>query len=1046
MRGFDIYPFCLPHRETGEARFEEPRDIKSLLVEFKNKAPEKIALFYLRKTWPQVRIEKQPDLDNPCGFGWIPHDDWFNGQWQKAKIKITPVSTRKVSIAFFPLSREFPEMRNVYDVLFRRTLGLKLEIPDPDSIKKISVFTDSPQSRTTLNIHLDSGKKTPTRQIRLEGYNALVEKLIPLKGVKCKDLIATLQKGKNRSFLVYLSHIIPSHKYANDEGLLTFHLDRDAFTISLESLKQEGPVWFEEKGIFISNNDDQTTFSDYRKNCESLETINQKVRKHPEQSFAGAFHGQPRAHSVSYNLACKHARQRFWLESNGDILLFKPNVTRVPGKDTPLYKNDGSARFFFGLEKWASIARFPDPSPILSYNLHFRKNNLLLKHKSFAVPLSSPDFKAELNGDDPIIALVRFRFYNQGDKTETARLSLRYSQDSRRSFNPLACNEEQDDHLVPVSPSDKLTIKNCGIWSPWKGEKILRCHFQSNMKAKSESGKILFEKKLAPHEACDLILEIPFISLEKPGEKLQLAKIAFDDSYRALSDFWRNEGKKGAQIQTPEPHLNALHSFHLTHVLVTDFKMPDGGGLINTSVGTSTYGNFTNESCMITQELDQRGLHDEARRRLELWIKYQGTVEQPGNFTDHDGLFFGAAGFEEGAYNQHHGWALWRLCDHFFITRDRKWMHKVADAVIAGAYWVFRQRKNTMKTLPHSRGWEYGFLPAGSLEDVTDFHYWLSTNSLTWRGTEWAARALEAIDHPEASRIRKESDAYRKDLIRGFETMRQYSPLVRLRNGRWIPHYPSRLYRRGRDIGWIRETLEGAIYLLISGLYDVDSQSARWILDDYNDNRYVKPPYGYLIPDFEANWYDRAGFSIQPNLLAGLLPHLDRDEPEIFLWMFFNAWSACYREEIGAMVEHPAPALGYSNSAHFKTSDQANAIMWLRYMFVYSKGDLLHIGRAIPREWFCENQDISLRNVFTHFGRISVIYQPMLEKKGIEAKIKLDLFQNPGKILVRFRLPENIRIDFVKVNGKSHKAFDPIKKDVDITGFRGKIDLEIGCK
>ena len=57
-------------------------------------------------------------------------------------------------------------------------------------------------------------------------------------------------------------------------------------------------------------------------------------------------------------------------------------------------------------------------------------------------------------------------------------------------------------------------------------------------------------------------------------------------------------------------------------------------------------------------------------------------------------------------------------------------------------------------------------------------------------------------------------------------------------------------------------------------------------------------------------WFDRGGFSMQPNLLAGLLPHLDRDEPEIYLWMFFNAWGACYREEINAMVEHPLPVLG----------------------------------------------------------------------------------------------------------------------------------------
>jgi hypothetical protein len=348
-----------------------------------------------------------------------------------------------------------------------------------------------------------------------------------------------------------------------------------------------------------------------------------------------------------------------------------------------------------------------------------------------------------------------------------------------------------------------------------------------------------------------------------------------------------------------------------------------------------------------------------------------------------------------------------------------------------------------MTTLPHSRGWEHGFLPAGSLEDVTDFYYWLSTNALTWRGVEWAARALEAIGHPEAARIRKEADAYRTDLVRGFETMRQHAPLVRLRDGRWVPHYPSRLYRRGREIGWIRETLEGSVYLLISGLYDVHGREAKWILDDYQDNRYVKPPYGYLIPDFEMRWFDRGGFSMQPNLLAGLLPHLDRDEPEIYIWMFYNAWAACYREEINAMVEHPAPVLGYSNAAHFKTSDESNAMTWLRYMFVYAKNDLLHFGRAIPRAWFGQTIPFEARDVATKFGKVSVRYEPLSGKNAVKATAFLNLEKQPGKVLVRFRLPEKCEIRSVRVNGAPHSLFEPQRGDVDITGHKGKATIEV---
>lgn len=272
--------------------------------------------------------------------------------------------------------------------------------------------------------------------------------------------------------------------------------------------------------------------------------------------------------------------------------------------------------------------------------------------------------------------------------------------------------------------------------------------------------------------------------------------------------------------------------------------------------------------------------------------------------------------------------------------------------------------------------------------------------------------------------------------------MRRHSPLVRLRDGRWVPHYPSRLYLRGRDIGWIRETLEGAVYLLISGLYPPGSKEAGWILDDFQDNRYMSPPYGYPQVFPESTFFNRGGFSIQPNLLAGLLPHLDRDEAEIYVWMFFNAWVSCYREEINAMVEHPIPELGYSNSAHFKTSDEANAVMWLRYMFVYCNRETLHLGRAIPRVWLSDGREIGITRVSTFFGEVDVRYVSRAASGKIEMEAELREVRPGGRVLARFRHPESKRLKTVRVNGSDWRAWDAEKCDVDITGLKGRVSVE----
>lgn len=1041
MQPFDIAPFALPNCETGEYRFEEPRDICELLLRFRREVPSTLNVYYLRKTWPDVRLEYARDMEDPCGFGWVPVDDQFNSRWQKAMIEVHPQDARTLRVTFKGLSAEFPQMTG-YDVHFRRTLGVKVEVPDPSQILAVKIFTTSTPTVTHLRVWLDAGMRTPRKRVRLGTYNAsLSREVLEPKGVRTSGKTIELLPEARRSFVLRVTHMVPAHRYCGDEGHLTFWLDNDALTICLQSLKEEGPIWYAEKGVYITFADDPTTFEEYQKRIASAKTLNQRVREHREQTYAGAFNGQPRPHAVSYNLGCRHNRQRFRLEPNGDLVLARWNVTSIPGKDTTRFLCDGDARFFFGLERKTILARFPDPAPVLAYNILARDGSIAIEQKGFAVPLERPISDESLASDDTVVAMVRFCFKNTGDTPAVAELPVSYSHRSGRSHNAYA-GDGQDDHLVPRGERDVLIVDGNLLRSEWGVQKPLRARWEGTMQPQPQGERIVFRQALQPGETGELLLKIPYIAVDQLHELQALQALSFETCYPEVTAFWREQGRQGAQLACPEPHLTALHASHLSHVLVTDCTMPDGSGHINTSVGTSSYGNFTNESCMVTHELDQRGLHEAARRRIELWIKYQGTAPQLGNFTDYEGMYFGAGGFERGAYNQHHGWVLWVIGMHYFLTGDAQWLRKVAPSLIAGCDWVFRQRRHTMRPLPHSRGWEHGFLPAGSMEDVTDFHYWLSTNTLTWRGVDTAAKALAAIGHPDAERIQQEADSYRADLIRGFETMRQHSPLVRLQDGRWVPHYPSRLYQRRRDVGWIREVLEGSVYLLISGLYAPDSHEAQWILDDCQDNRYPKPPYGYLIPDFEANWFDRAGFSIQPNLLAGLMPHLDRDEPEIFLWMFFNAWCACYREEINAMVEHPTPVLGYSNSAHFKTSDQANAVSWLRAMFVYANERLLHLGRAIPREWFLPGEPLLARGVSTRYGDVDVEYQTSADHRHLRARVHLRLRAQPPRVLMRFRHPKGLPLRAVRVNGEEYSRFDPLRNDVDIIGYTGEVVVD----
>ena len=1037
MDRIDIAPFALPNTPPGTYIFEELRDIAAIELAVRGARPE---VSYLQRTWPEgMWYGGTEHTDDPARFGWIATDDHFNGDWRRAEVSYTDTTTGTL-ISFNPLEHEgwdLPEDRR--GTSFRRTLGIRIS-PQSDGA---AIHTTSAATELTIRVELGAGGDATTKAVGVSAYNSVIHEVMCEEGCSVRGTNVTVDK-RRAVILIRLSAMSPEHPYAGDDGLVTFDLQNRTFTISLRDMLADRNIWFKDAGVLISRagGERPASFEEMAVSIEKRRTVSQIIRSQPEQSFAGAFYGQPRPHAVLAHAGVKHSRQRFLIEPNCDVVLDARCLWEIEGGIDPAKdgRSPGNGRFFFGMERWVCRGRYRDSSHAPIFNINHRKDTILSEYQLIAVPLLRGMGEQMISSDEPISALARFRFRNDGERAATVELPIAYSPDSSRSVNALSSQTTQDDYLVPQSPKEDLSVDDGLITGSLRGAQVVRCAYESSMKPTAAEGGVLFTQVLEPGAGCELILKIPFLAPDE-GETRRLRDLSYEKSLADARGFWSAELSSGAQVRTPVPHLNDLHTTHLSHVQISDFAMPGNPDLINTSVGTSTYGNFSNESCMIVQELIQRGLFTDARKRLDLWIHYQGTVSQPGNFTDYRGMYFGAGGFEQGNYNQHHGWVLWCIAEYYFLSGDSEWFEGAAESVVAACDWVFRQRKTTKKTLAHSRGWEAGFLPAGSLEDVEDFHYWLSTNALTWRGVDHASRALGAVGHPKASRLAAESDAYRSDLVRGFDTARDFTPLVGLRDGRWVPDYPSRLYRRGRDYGWIREVLEGSVYLLISGLYPSNSEEAGWILDDFQDNRYLSPPNGYLLRDIPKLLKPRGGFSIQPTLLAGLLPYLMRDEPEVYIWMFFNAFCACYREEIEGFSEHPMPELGFSNSAEFKTSDEANACMWLRYLFVYWTHDLLHIGRAIPREWLGSSGRWGVTGIATYHGIVDVTYVPDPANRSISLGIDRREARGAPQMLARFRHPEMKRIDRVSVNGKPWDRFDAETNDVDITGIEGSIDV-----
>jgi hypothetical protein len=245
---------------------------------------------------------------------------------------------------------------------------------------------------------------------------------------------------------------------------------------------------------------------------------------------------------------------------------------------------------------------------------------------------------------------------------------------------------------------------------------------------------------------------------------------------------------------------------------------------------------------------------------------------------------------------------------------------------------------------------------------------------------------------------------------------------VRLRDGTAVLKFPSQVHRRGRSFGWICETLEGAIHLLITGALDPKSPEAAWILKDYEDNLYLSNQYGYTLDDFEKYWFSRGGMSMQACLLLQVEPYLYRDAPKHALRGLFNAQAVSYFPDVRMNTEHALPAMGDWRGDHFKSSDESNASGWLRYLFVreQSEGTLL-IGQAVPRDWLRAGQRCGIERTATWFGPVSVIYTGGAHE--ITAQLNGPTRNPPQEIRLRFRPPDMRPLVEVLVNGAPWKKF-----------------------
>lgn len=1033
---FDAAPFgeCLPDT-TGcslGVRWTEARKVRRVVLVPPDGAtlPAGVRVEFWHREW-DGRADPPPGERDAGGRGWKQADDWFNGEWRTARSEVRALG-KGLEVTFEPTAAAECEQFKPPGVTFRRATQIRAvaAAPFPPGTR-LFTFTDSVLKPLRVRIAfgtpraLDSEKLGPEAGT-LEVHNGQLEQMRGIAHVTtdADGVHWTLSDPQQALLEADLAYAVDPTDPLCDRAVVTVRSSTRPFSFFVDDVANGQRVLVDDLGVLVTRADDPITLEAYRTQLRELgrKTVYDRVRDEPEQTLRRAWNDMPLKRPLYFVHGLPGNRNCMRQYPDGDIVVSSnPHwFTKPPSaRDTPHKRWHGDwIRYGFGLgsgQVSGGRALRDGYLPIL--RTWWQEGPLHIEQETVLAPVGDADAPRL---DTPTVMHMCIRFTNVSEH-EMALARLRLT-------------------AVAQDVPEKLSLDGDVVRAEYEGALQARYRFTLSGANDapgfvSDGDALCREWSIPPHGGARFEAWIPSIAVDREALG-RISEPAFEEAAGQMAAYWQHLTEAGTQLNTPEPWLNNFYRSHTRHLLVNCLQELDSDRL-HAHVGTFYYGAFPNESVMMISDLDRRGLHDLARRCYDGFLHYQGTVALPGEYGSKEGVFYGAGGHEMGGYNKSHGYVLWGLAEHWRLTRDRDWMQQVAPGIAAGCDWIMRERQRTLT--PASTGarpLEFGWLPPGSLEDVTDYWYWLATNAATAWGFLAAADALADFGHPRGAELRAAAASYRDDVLRGMQEARIRAGVVQLRDCTYVPKFPSHLFLRGRAVGWIRETLEGSMFLPAYQLIDPRGCETAWILKDYEDNLYISDSYGYSIPAFESFWFSRGGFSMQSNLLDGPLPYLWRDEIKHYLRAFFNGFASCYYPDIAMCNEHCLPELGYPMGDHFKSSDEAQVAYWLRLMFVREDGEDLVLGQALPRDWLRDGRICEIERAPTYFGPVSLRIMSQAADDRIVVRFVPPDRNPPRRVLVRLRHPEGKPLRSATVNGAPFSDFDPGLEWIVLSGSR----------
>lgn len=606
-----------------------------------------------------------------------------------------------------------------------------------------------------------------------------------------------------RSLRLRLSYCRPSSLKA-DATVLQFQLPGGGVGVAVEDLLTHRSVYVPSHGLYVALADGQTeppSLADYQRRIAGRKSILEQVRAMPDQTLAEAMakthHAAQNEGPVMLSLACDNTK--FVVDRGGDVNF---PVTAVIHDDW--FASAGDLRAVLADGQRVRARRQLEggwlPIPVMT----FEREGVRCTERVYAAPTDDDGLNpTRLNR--PSVCVAEFTVENLRDEAAPARLALSF----RLAGKPKPAAELQREGDTRFAARLGLT------------QATVLLEEGGPLAGQAEGGTLTLAGTLPPQGRSRVA-----VYLAGPGANAGALQLADVPRLRAaVESYWRAVLAQGTQIDTPDEFLDRVIRSSQVRCLIAARNEADGDR-VAPWIAAMAYGPLESEAHSVIRGMDFLGHHDFARRGLEYFMARYNT----NGFLTTGYTTFGTA------------WHVWTLAEHFELTGDQAWLTKHASELRRVGDWILRQIAKTKRTgLDGQPVPESGLVPPGVLADWNAFAYYFMMNGYYHAALKELGAALARIGDARATRYTRGAEELRQDILRAYHWTQAQSPALPLRNGTWIPLYPSQVHSPGQladffpgdDAGrsWAYDTELGAHQLVPAGVVAPNDPEVTRMLD-----------------------------------------------------------------------------------------------------------------------------------------------------------------------------------------------------------------------